>query len=151
MLSPCLNCGNVSTELVASTSVLNLYTSLANLVPTTGLEPARLSTLGSRPSASANSATRALSGAENGTSNLRMFGAARRARTLDLSPTKGVLFQLSYSGICWCPEQDLNLHVFRHYALNVARLPVSPPGHCLSAAYRALPRLLRTKPLGRLA
>ena len=29
----------------------------------------------------------------------------------------------------WCPGEDLNLHVFRHYHLKVAWLPITAPGH----------------------
>ena len=32
--------------------------------------------------------------------------------------------------INWCPEEDSNLHTFRHTDLNRARLPIPPPGHC---------------------
>jgi hypothetical protein len=32
--------------------------------------------------------------------------------------------------IRWCPEEDSNLHTFRHTDLNRARLPIPPPGHC---------------------
>jgi hypothetical protein len=37
----------------------------------------------------------------------------------------------------WCPEEDSNLHTFRHTDLNRARLPIPPSGHCCDETFNA--------------
>ena len=34
-----------------------------------------------------------------------------------------------------CPEQDSNLHASRHTHLKRARLPIPPPGHCITYSF----------------
>ena len=33
-----------------------------------------------------------------------------------------------FRNVCWCPEEDSNLHTLRHTDLNRARLPIPPSG-----------------------
>ena len=58
-------------------------------------------------------------------------GACNATWTHDLTRTKGVLYQLSYTSILkstlkWCERRDSNSYTLRHRNLNPARLPIPP-------------------------